>query len=73
MLDGEGMALRAASRSGLGYPRRASDPVAVGGGYERALTPLLVLLLVGTVGGTFAGVLVLICLALGAVENCPEA
>ena len=63
------MALRAASRSGPGYPRRASDPLAVGGGYERALAPLLVLLLVGTVGGTFAGVLVPLCLALEAAED----
>jgi len=36
----------------------------VGSGHERALAPLLVLLLVGTVGGTFAGVLVPLRLAL---------
>ena len=34
--------------------------------------PLLVLLLVGAVGGAFAGVLVPFCLALGAVENRPD-
>ena len=34
--------------------------------------PLLVLLLVGAVGGTFAGVLVPLCLALGVVKNCPD-
>ena len=33
--------------------------------------PLLVLLLVGVVGGTFAGVLVMFFLALGVVENRP--
>ena len=44
-------------------------PCAVGGGHERALTPLLVLLLVGMVGDAFAGVLVLLCLALEAVED----
>ena len=66
------MARRAASRSALGYPRWASDPLAVGSGHERALTPLLVLLLVGAVGGTFAGVLVPLCLAFGVVENCPD-
>jgi hypothetical protein len=41
----------------------------VGSGHERALTPLLVLLLVWMVGGTFVGVIVLLCLALGAVED----
>ena len=34
--------------------------------------PLLVLLLVGAVGGAFAGVLVLLRLALRAVENHPD-
>ena len=43
----------------------------VGSGHERALMPLLVLLLVGTVGGAFLGILALLCLALRAVENCP--
>ena len=33
---------------------------------------LLVLLLVGAVGGTFAGILIPLCLALGAVKNCPD-
>ena len=36
----------------------------VGSGHERALTALFVLLLVGMIGGTFASVLVLLCLAL---------
>ena len=63
------MALQAASRSGLGYPRWASDPLAVGSGHEQALMPLLVLLLDGTVGGAFAGVLVLLRLAFEAVED----
>jgi len=44
----------------------------VGGGHERALTPLLVLLLVGAVGGAFAGVLIPLCLALRAVKNRPD-
>ena len=63
------MALQAASRSGSRYPRWASDPLVVGGGHERALAPLLVLLLAGMVGGAIAGVLVLLRLALGTVEN----
>jgi hypothetical protein len=42
-------------------------PLAVSSGHERALTPLLVLLLVGAVGGAFAGILVPLCLTLGAV------
>ena len=46
-------------------------PFAVDGGHERALAPLLVLL-VGAVGGAFTGVLVLLCLALRAVENRPD-
>ena len=49
-----------------------STPFAVGSGHERALMPLLVLLLVGAVGGTITGVLILLCLALRAVENCPD-
>ena len=44
-------------------------PLAVGGGHERALAPLLVLLLVGTVGGAFAGVLIPLCLAFEVVKN----
>ena len=45
---------------------------AVTGGHERALVPLLVLLLIGVVGGAFADVLVLLCLALGVVKNRPD-
>ena len=44
-------------------------PFAISGGHEPALVPLLVLLLAGTVGGAFAGILVPLCLALRAVEN----
>ena len=47
-------------------------PLAVGSRHDRALVPLLVLLLVGAVGGAFTGVLVPLCLALGAVENRPD-
>ena len=44
-------------------------PPTVRGGHERALAPLLVLLLDGTVGGAFAGVLVLLRLAFEVVED----
>ena len=44
-------------------------PLAVGSGHERALAPLLVLLLVGTVGGVFIGVLVPLRLAFEAVKD----
>ena len=47
-------------------------PLVVSGGHEQALAPLLVLLLGGTIRGTFAGVLVSPCLALGVVENHPD-
>ena len=46
-----------------------STPLVVGGGHKRALMLLLVLLLDGTVGGTFVSVLVSFCLALEAVED----
>ena len=42
---------------------------AVSGGHERALAPLLVLLLGGTIGGAFTGVLVLPCLAFEVVKD----
>ena len=45
-----------------------STPLTIGGGHERAIVPLLVLLLIGTVGGTFTGVLILFCLAFEAVS-----
>ena len=41
----------------------------IAGGHERALASLLVLLLVGMVGGAFAGVLILLCLAFEVVED----
>ena len=44
-------------------------PLAVGGGHERALTPLLVLLLAGIVGGALTSILIPLCLALEAVED----
>ena len=67
------MALRVASRSGLGtLGWLLTPPLVVGGGHERALAPLLVLLLVRTVGGAFAGVLVPLCLAFEAVEGRPD-
>ena len=47
-------------------------PLAVGGGHEQALMSLLVLLLVGTFGGPFAGVLVPLCLAFEVIENRPD-
>ena len=37
--------------------------------HERALMPLLVLLLARMVGGAFAGILVLLCLALDLVKD----
>ena len=42
-------------------------PLAVGGGHERAVAPLLILLVVA-VGGAFVGVLVPLCLALEGVS-----
>ena len=51
---------------------RLLTPFAVGGGHERALTPLLVLLLDGTVGGAFTGVLIPFHLAVEVVENRPN-
>ena len=44
----------------------------VGGGHERALASLRVLLLAGTVGGAFIDVLIPLRLALEAVEDCPD-
>ena len=66
------MALRAASRSGPGYPRWASNPLAVDGGHEQALAPLLVLFLVRAVRGAFIGVLIPLHLALEAVKDRPD-
>ena len=66
------MALRGASRSGSGYSRWASSPLAVDGGHERALTPLPVLLLVRTIGGAFIGVFIPLCLAFEVVKNRPD-
>ena len=47
-------------------------PLTVGSGHEGALTPLLVLLLAGMVGGAFTGVLVPLSLAFEAIKNCPD-
>ena len=42
----------------------------VGGGHERVVAPLLLIIsLGGTIGGAFVGGLVLPCLAVGAVED----
>ena len=49
---------------------RLPTPLAVDGGHERALAPLLVLLLAGTIGGAFTGILVPLCLAFEVVKNC---
>ena len=46
--------------------------LAVIGGHEQALAPLLVLLLAGLVGGAFIGVLVPLSLAFEAVKNRPD-
>ena len=47
-------------------------PFMVSSGHERALALLFVLLLVGTVGGTLAGVIILLCLALGTVKHSSD-
>ena len=44
----------------------------VNSGHEQALTPLLVLLLVGTVGGALTGIIILLCLALGTVKHSSD-
>ena len=76
MLDGESMVQTWSFEKLLKVVRGALGglltTLAVGGGHERALAPLLVLLLVGVVGGAFVGVHVPLCLALGVVENCPD-
>ena len=63
------MVLRAASQSGPRYPPRASGPLAVGDVHERALVPLLILLLDGMVGGAFINFLLPLRLAFEAVED----
>ena len=47
-------------------------PLVVDGAHERALAPLLALLLVWAVGGAFTSVLVPLRLALEAVEDCSD-
>ena len=73
MLDGKGMVRACPFEQLLEVVRGTLDrlltPFAVGGGHERALVPLLVLLLARTVGGAFASVLVPLCLALEVVED----
>ena len=49
-----------------------SPLLAISGGHERALVLLLVLLLVGTVGGAFISVPILLFLAFQAVKNHPN-
>ena len=63
------MAPRVASRSGSECLHGLLTNLLVGGGHERALAPLLVLLLGGIVGGAFVGVPVPFHLALEAVED----
>ena len=76
MLDGEGMVWAWPFEQLLevvwGTLGELLTPLAVGSGHERALAPLLVLLLVGAVGGAFTSVLVPLHLALGMVENCSD-
>ena len=73
MLDGEGMVWAWPFEQLLkvvrGTLHELLAPLMVGGGHNRALTPLLVLLLDGTVGGTFTGVLVPLHLAFEAVKD----
>ena len=76
MLDGEGMVWAWPFEQLLEVVwdtfYRLPTPLVVNDGHKRALAPLLVLLLVGAVGGTFASILVPLCLALGAVKNHPD-
>ena len=52
---------------------RLPTTLVVGSGGKRVVAPLLlVLLLGGTVGGAFAGTLILPCLALEMVEDCSD-
>ena len=73
MLDGEGMVRAWPFKQLLkvvwGTLRALLDPLAVGGGHERALASLFVLLLDGTVGGTFTDVHILLCLDFEVVED----
>ena len=73
MLDGESMVQAWPFKQLLKVVRGTLGglltPLAVGGGHEQTVASLLVLLLVGTVGGAFTGVLVPLCLALEAVED----
>ena len=68
MLDGERMVLAWPFEQLLevvwGTLGGLLTPLMVGSGHERALAPLLVLL-VGAVGGAFTSVVVPLCLALG--------
>ena len=76
MLDGEGMVWAWPFKQLLKVVRctlhRLPTPLAVGSGHERALAPLLVLLLAWGIGGTFASILVPLRLALEAVKDRPD-
>ena len=53
--------------------RRLSTTLAVGSGHERVVASLLLILpFGGTIGGAFAGALVLPCLALEIIEDCSD-
>ena len=63
------MAVRVASRSDLGYPRRASDPPCGRQRPRASPRAAACFFLGGTIGGVFAGVLVPPRLVLEAVED----
>jgi len=53
--------------------RRLSTTLTVCGGHERALTPLLLVLLFGrTIGGAFDGILVPLRLSIETIEDCSD-
>ena len=76
MLDGEGMVQACPFEQLLkvvwGTLGTLPTPLVVSNGHERALAPLLVLLLVGAVGGAFAGVLVSLRRGLRMDKNCSD-
>jgi len=73
VLDGEGMVwawpLEQLVKVIRGALDRRSTSFLLGGGHERALAPLLVLLFDKTLGGALLGAVILLCLAFEAVED----